>query len=40
LILVHISPFLVQIVTGAIILAAIWLNTRVFARLATRRGRG
>jgi simple sugar transport system permease protein len=39
LILVHISPFLVQIVTGAIILAAIWLNTRVFARLATRRSR-
>ncbi len=34
LILVHTSPFLVQIVTGAIILAAIWLNTRVFARLA------
>jgi simple sugar transport system permease protein len=41
LILVHTSPFLVQIVTGAIILAAIWLNTRVFARLGqrgTRRG--
>ncbi len=37
LILVHTSPFLVQIVTGAIILAAIWLNTRVFARLTTRR---
>jgi simple sugar transport system permease protein len=38
LILIHTSPFLVQIVTGAIILAAIWLNTRVFARLtATRR---
>ncbi len=37
LILVHTSPFLVQIVTGAIILLAIWLNTRVFARLATRR---
>ena len=41
LILVHTSPFLVQIVTGAIILAAIWLNTRVFARLTTsRRARG
>ena len=37
LILVHTSPFLVQIVTGAIILLAIWLNTRVFARLVTRR---
>jgi len=37
LILVHTSPFLVQIVTGAIILAAIWLNTRVFARLTSRR---
>ena len=36
LILVHTSPFLVQIVTGAIILAAIWLNTRVFARLGQR----
>jgi simple sugar transport system permease protein len=40
LILVHVSPFLTQIVTGAIILLAIWLNTRVFARLsASRRGR-
>ncbi len=39
LILVHTSPFLVQIVTGAIILAAIWLNTRVFARLGQRRTR-
>lgn len=37
LILIHTSPFLVQIVTGAIILAAIWLNTRVFARLTNRR---
>lgn len=40
LILVHTSPFLVQIVTGAIILAAIWLNTRVFARLTGRRRSG
>ena len=31
LILSHISPFFTQIVTGAIILAAIWLNTRLFA---------
>ena len=39
LILVHTSPFLVQIVTGAIILAAIWLNTRIFSRLAVGRSR-
>lgn len=31
LILLHISPFFTQIVTGAIILIAIWLNTRIFA---------
>lgn len=37
LILAHISPFFTQIVTGAIILAAIWLNTRLFA--AARRVR-
>ena len=30
LILMKISPFFTQIVTGAIILAAIWLNTRLF----------
>ena len=30
LILLHISPFFTQIVTGAIILLAIWLNTRIF----------
>jgi len=34
LILAHVSPFFTQIVTGAIILLAIWLNTRIFARLA------
>ena len=39
LILVHTSPFLTQIVTGAIILLAIWLNTRVFARLTASRRR-
>lgn len=33
LILAHVSPFFTQIVTGAIILIAIWLNTRVFSRL-------
>lgn len=38
LILAHINPFFTQIVTGAIILIAIWLNTRIFDRLgATRR---
>ncbi|WP_127903912.1 ABC transporter permease [Solirhodobacter olei] len=31
LILMHISPFFTQIVTGAIILAAIWINTRIFS---------
>lgn len=30
LILMHISPFFTEIVTGAIILIAIWLNTRIF----------
>ncbi|MFK7858097.1 MAG: ABC transporter permease [Granulosicoccus sp.] len=34
LILMRISPFFTQIVTGAIILIAIWLNTRLFARNA------
>jgi simple sugar transport system permease protein len=35
LILLHVSPFFTQIVTGAIILIAIWLNTRVFNRIVT-----
>jgi simple sugar transport system permease protein len=39
LILAHISPFFTQIVTGLIILAAIWLNTRAFTRLGERRSR-
>jgi simple sugar transport system permease protein len=39
LILIHTSPFLGQIGSGAIILAAIWLNTRIFSRLAVGRGR-
>ncbi|WP_208247024.1 ABC transporter permease (plasmid) [Rhizobium sp. T1470] len=30
LVLMHISPFFTQIVTGAIILVAIWLNTKIF----------
>ena len=39
LILAHISPFFTQIVTGAIILVAIWMNTKLFsARLRPRRG--
>ncbi|WP_421723779.1 ABC transporter permease [Bauldia sp.] len=37
LILAHVSPFFTQIVTGAIILLAIWLNTRIFSRLSTTR---
>jgi len=37
LILLHVSPFYTQIVTGAIILGAVWLNARVFARLARTR---
>lgn len=32
LILMHISPFFTQIVTGLIILVAIWMNTRLFDR--------
>jgi len=40
LILAHISPFFTQIVTGAIILAAIWLNTRIFSSLGAARRRG
>jgi simple sugar transport system permease protein len=39
LILMHISPFFTQIVTGAIILLAIWLNTRIFTT-NFRLGRG
>jgi simple sugar transport system permease protein len=39
MILAHVSPFFTQIVAGAIILLAVWLNARVFSRLAagTRR---
>lgn len=39
LILLHVSPFFTQIVTGAIILAAIWLNTRIFSARIGSRGR-
>jgi simple sugar transport system permease protein len=39
LILSHIDPFFTQIVTGAIILTAIWLNTRIFDRVGSARRR-
>ena len=40
LILMHISPFFTQIVTGTIILIAIWMNTKLFsARLRLPRAR-
>ena len=38
LILVHISPFFTQIVTGTIILAAIWMNTKLFSGGLRLRG--
>lgn len=41
LILLHISPFFTQIVTGTIILIAIWMNTRLFStniRFGRRKG--
>jgi simple sugar transport system permease protein len=37
LILAHVSPFYTQIVTGIIILAAIWLNTRIFDPTAAKK---
>lgn len=40
LILAHISPFFTQIVTGLIILLAIWLNTRLFSGMARPRRAG
>ncbi|MDX7951311.1 ABC transporter permease [Lichenihabitans sp. Uapishka_5] len=39
LILAHIDAFFTQIVTGAIILIAIWLNTRIFDRVGTVKRR-
>ncbi len=39
LILAHISPFFTQIVTGLIILLAIWLNTRLFNQASRMRRR-
>ena len=32
LILAHVSPFYTQIITGFIILVAIWINTKYFQR--------
>lgn len=40
LILVGLSPFYTQIVTGAILLAAIWINTRIFTPSRFRRRSG
>lgn len=37
LVLLHVSPFYVQIVQGAILLLAIFLNTRIFSRFGTVR---
>lgn len=39
LILSHVSPFFTQIVTGLIILLAVWLNARVFSRITGLAGR-
>lgn len=39
LILSHLSPFLTQIVTGIIILIAIWINTRIFSTSGQSRRR-
>lgn len=40
LILMHISPFFTQIVTGTIILIAIWLNTRIFTATFSFKRKG
>jgi simple sugar transport system permease protein len=40
LILMHISPFFTQIVTGTIILIAIWMNTRLFSSNIRFRRKG
>jgi simple sugar transport system permease protein len=40
LILSHVSPFFTQIVTGLIILLAIWLNTRLFTGVSRVRRTG
>ncbi|HTJ92993.1 MAG TPA: ABC transporter permease [Pararobbsia sp.] len=38
LILVHVSPFYTQIIQGAIMLFAIWMNTRIFSPQRRRKG--
>ncbi|MDR5800105.1 ABC transporter permease [Caballeronia sp. LZ001] len=38
LILVHVSPFYTQIIQGAIMLFAIWLNTRIFSARRGKKG--
>jgi simple sugar transport system permease protein len=38
LILIHVSPFYTQIIQGAIMLLAIWLNTRIFSPQRGRKG--
>ena len=38
LILIHVSPFYTQIIQGAIMLLAIWMNTRIFTPQRGRKG--
>ena len=38
LILLHVSPFYTQIIQGAIMLLAIWMNTRIFTPQRGRKG--
>ena len=38
LILIHVSPFYTQIIQGAIMLFAIWLNTRIFSPQRGKKG--
>ncbi|WP_042268832.1 ABC transporter permease [Paraburkholderia heleia] len=38
LILIHVSPFYTQIIQGAIMLFAIWMNTRIFSPQRRRKG--
>ena len=38
LILVHVSPFYTQIIQGAIMLLAIYMNTRIFTPQRQRKG--
>ena len=38
LILINVSPFYTQIIQGAIMLLAIWLNTRIFSPQRRKKG--